>query len=123
MLRFPKRLHRRFPVTILSTVRAFLVVEFYPLVSVPLQFFNRFVQLLSERYLVKLIQNSFVKPLTDAVCLRMLHSRSRVVNVLNREIHLVLAPVRGFRNTPSLCRSESATAERLPPQRTAQLCH
>ena len=48
------------------------VVLFQPLIEIGLQLFDRFVELLSKRHPVKLIEHRLLKPLTDAISLEAL---------------------------------------------------
>jgi hypothetical protein len=68
------------------------VVLLEPDVEVLLKFFERFVDFLSERDLVELMKDRFVKPLADAVCLRALRFRLCVVDVSWCQVELVLVP-------------------------------
>ena len=57
------------------------VVLFQPLIEIGLQLFDRFVELLSKRHPVKLIEHGLMKPLTDPIGLRTLSLGARVIDV------------------------------------------
>ncbi len=61
-----------------------------PLIQIGLQLFDRLVNLLSERNLLKLLWNRFVKAFADAVGLWASRFRLRVVDVLHRHVELIL---------------------------------
>ena len=60
-----------------------------PCIGVGLQFFQILIQLLSKGNLVELVEDGFVKPLADAVCLRRPGFCAGVIDVLDREVKLV----------------------------------
>ena len=52
------------------------------------------VQLFAERDPIKLVEQSFVEALTNAIGLRALGLGARVVDVFDRKIELIFAPLR-----------------------------
>ncbi len=51
-------------------MRALVIVMVKPFVQIDLQRINAVIEFLAERDLVKFLQDRFVEPLADAVCLR-----------------------------------------------------
>lgn len=72
---------------------SFGVVTVYPCVQTSLELLQRLIQLSPEGNLIKLIQNRFVEPLTDAICLRMTRLDFCVLNTVHAEIKQTLKPV------------------------------
>ena len=66
------------------------VVAIYPYIQVGLKLLQRLIQLSPEDNLIKLIQNSFVESLTDAICLRMTRFGLRVLNAIHAEIKFII---------------------------------
>jgi hypothetical protein len=71
-----------------------LVVVANPVIQISLQFLQRGVQLVPEGHPVKLIQNRFVEALVDAVCLRVKRLGFGVINVVERQVQLVIMRLR-----------------------------
>ena len=69
---------------------SFIVVVRQPLVQIFLQLLQRLVQLFAEGHLIKLVQDRLMKPLADAVGLRRHRFGFRVVDIINRQIKLVI---------------------------------
>jgi hypothetical protein len=69
-----------------------LIVFLDPGIQIGLQLVNRTIHLLAERDTVEFVEHGLVKALADAVGLRALGLGARVIDVLNREIELVLVP-------------------------------
>ena len=63
-------------------------------IKIGLQLLDRRVHLLAERHPVQLIERGLMEALTDAVGLRALGLGAGVIDVLDREIKLVLVPLR-----------------------------
>ena len=63
-------------------MRSLFVVELEPLIQIGLQLFDRFVELLSKRHPVKLIEHGLMKPLTDPIGLRTLCFGARMIDIL-----------------------------------------
>jgi hypothetical protein len=63
-------LHGRTAFTDFALMSAFIVVVIDPLVQIDLQLLDGFMELPAECHLIKLLQDSLVEPLTDAVGLR-----------------------------------------------------
>ena len=70
------------------------VVKLYPLVQVRLQLVDRLIEFLPKGYPVELIEHRLVKPLTDPVGLRTLCLGARMIDVLQRQIQLILVMLR-----------------------------
>lgn len=70
--------------------------------SSSLKFFQRLIQLSSEGNLIKLIQNSFMKPLTDTICLRMTRFGLCMLNAIHAEIEFIIM---GLNPAAVLCAS------------------
>ena len=62
-------LHGRSSFTDFALMGAFIVVVIDPKVEIDLQLLDGFINLLSERHVIELLENGLVEPLTDAVCL------------------------------------------------------
>jgi hypothetical protein len=75
---------------VLSALRSLFVVVLYPQVQIGLKLLQCFVNLLSERDLIKLLKHGLVESLTDAVCLRASRFRFGVVDIFDCQIELVL---------------------------------
>ena len=69
-----------------------LIVFLDPGIQIDLQLVDRTIHLLAERDTVEFVEHGLVKTLTDAVGLRALGLGARVIDVLDREIELVLVP-------------------------------
>src|SRR6516164_11713858 len=67
-----------------------LIVFLDPGIQIDLQLVNRTIHLLPECDTVESVEHGLVEALTDAVGLRALGLGARVIDVLNREIELVL---------------------------------
>jgi len=65
-----------------------------PSIQVSLQFFNRQVNLAGECHLVEFLQDNPVKPLTDALGLRIVVFDPGVFNVVQRQIEQVVMVLR-----------------------------
>jgi hypothetical protein len=63
-----------------------------PCIQVGLQLVDRTVHLFAERHTIEFVEHGLVEPFTDAVGLRALGLGARVIDVLDREIELVLVP-------------------------------
>ncbi len=62
---------------------SFGVVVLQPFIQISLQRFDAFVELLAERDLVELLQDRFMKPLADTVCLRRFHLGLCVIYIVD----------------------------------------
>jgi len=71
-------------------MRAFIIVVFQPFVQISLQLFYRPVDFPAQRRLIKLLQYGLVEPLADTIGLRVAHLSSRVLNVIDRQIQLII---------------------------------
>lgn len=71
-------------------MRTFRIVMPHPFVNISLKFLDSLIQLLSECNLIKLVENSFVKPLADTVRLRRTRLCFGVVNIFDRQVKLIL---------------------------------
>lgn len=71
-------------------MRALFVVVGDPFIQVGLQLFDAAIDLTPERDLVELLQNRFVEALADAVGLRMPDLGLRVLDVVQRQIELII---------------------------------
>ena len=85
---------RRPPFATFSLVPSPVVVLIEPLVEVPLELLDRLIDLLAERHAIELIEHRFVEAFADAVRLRALYFRLRVLDVVESEVELVLMPFR-----------------------------
>ena len=61
---------------------SFFFVLFQPLIEVCLQLVDGLVQFLPKRYPIELVEDGFVKPLTDPIGLGTLCLGARVVDIL-----------------------------------------
>src|SRR6266536_729787 len=73
-------------------MRSRFIVLAQPNVKVCLQLVERVVHLLAERHSIELVERSLVEAFADAVGLRALSLGARMIDVLDREIELVLVP-------------------------------
>ena len=71
-------------------MRTVVVVVIQPVIQVRLDLLDRSVDLPAKRDLIKLLQYRFVEPLADSVRLRVAHLGFRVLDVVEREIELVI---------------------------------
>ena len=72
-----------------------LIVEVVdPCMQIGLQFFQAEIQLLSERDLVELLQDGFMKSFADVVCLWMAHFGFGVFNVIECQVEWVVMRLR-----------------------------
>ena len=71
-----------------------LVVFADPHIKIGLQLVNGTVHLFAEGDAVKLIEHGLMEALADTVGLRALRLGARVIDVLDREIELILVPLR-----------------------------
>src|SRR5262249_23826463 len=69
-----------------------LIVFFDPRVQIRLQLVGRTIDLFAERNTIELVEHGLVQAFTDAIRLRALGLGARVIDVLDREIKLVLVP-------------------------------
>src|SRR5512132_1548558 len=86
-------LHRRLAVTPSALVGADLVVLAEPFVQVGLQLGDRPVELLAKGNAVELVQHGLVEALADPIRLRALGLGPTVVDILDRQVELVLVPL------------------------------
>ena len=70
-----------------------LVVFADPHIKIGLQLVTGTVHLFAERDAIKLIEHGLVEALADTVGLRALRLGARVIDVLDREIELILVPL------------------------------
>ena len=75
-------------------MRPLLIVVLQPCIQVRLEFLRRAIDLLAEGHAVELIQHGFVEPFTDPVGLGMPRLGACVIDVLHREIELILMALR-----------------------------
>src|SRR6266498_2457701 len=75
-----------------ALMRSRFIVLAQPNVKVCLQLVERVVHLLAERHSIELVERSLVEAFADAVGLRALSLGTRMIDVLDREIELVLVP-------------------------------
>src|SRR5437764_8355800 len=73
-------------------MRSRFIVLPQPGVKIDLQLLERAVHFLAKRHSIELVERSLVKAFADAVGLRALGLGARVIDVLHREIELVLVP-------------------------------
>ena len=66
-----------------------LIIFLNPGIQVGLQLVDRTIRLLAERDTVELVEDGFVKALTDAVGLWALRLGARMIDVLDGEIKLI----------------------------------
>jgi hypothetical protein len=71
-----------------------LIVFLDPRIQIGLQLVDRTTHLLAEGDTVELVEHGFVEALADAVGLRALSLGTRMIDVLDREIELILVPLR-----------------------------
>lgn len=90
LLCIQERLQRRFPIAVLAAVGPFSVVVLDPLVHVSLQLIETGVELLAKGDPIKLLEDSAMKAFADAVSLRRLGFRLRVIDILHGQVQLVL---------------------------------
>ena len=69
---------------------SFIVVVRQPLVQIFLQLLQRLVQLFAEGHLIKLVQDRLMEPLADPIRLRRHRFGFRVIDIINRQIELVI---------------------------------
>ena len=70
-----------------------LIVLVNPDIEIGLQLVDETIHLFAERDTVKLIEHGLVEALADTVGLRALGLSARVIDVLDREIELILVPL------------------------------
>src|SRR6266516_7118795 len=106
-------------------MRSRFIVLAQPNVKVCLQLVERVVHLLAERHSIELVERSLVEAFADAVGLRALSLGARMIDVLDREIELVLVP---FGIAAELAaavgehaQQRSASARALPTSNTPSL--
>ena len=85
-------MHRRFAKAPASLMWPLLIVLADPQIEIGLQLVDRTIHLFTERDTVELVEHRSVEAFADAVGLRALGLGARVIDVLNREIELVLVP-------------------------------
>ena len=71
-----------------------LVVFGDPRIKVGLQLVDRTIHLLAEGDTVEFVENGFVEAFADAIGLRALGLRARVIDILDREVEFILVPLR-----------------------------
>ncbi len=71
-------------------MRPFIVIVTQPDIKICLQGFHAVIDFLPECYLVELLKNGLVEPLTDTICLWMPGLCLGVVNVIYCQIELVI---------------------------------
>ena len=67
-----------------------IIVVTEPFVQILLQIIHVLVELFPECNLIKLLQDRLVEPLADAVCLRRFDLGPGVINVVQRQVKLVI---------------------------------
>jgi hypothetical protein len=87
-------LHRRLAKAPSSLMWPLLIIYLNPTIEIGLQLFNGTVHLFAERDTVKFVEHGFVEALTDTVGLRALGLCPGVINILDREVELILVPLR-----------------------------
>src|SRR5262245_37648822 len=70
-----------------------LIVFAHPQIEVGLQLLDRTIHLLAERNTVEFVEHGLVEALADAVGLWALGLGSRMIDVLDRKIELILVPL------------------------------
>ena len=70
------------------------VVLFEPLIEIGLQLVDGLVKLLSKRHSVKLIEHGLMKSLADPIGLRTFGLGTRVIDILQGQVQLVLVMLR-----------------------------
>src|SRR5437588_3069021 len=88
--RVKKGLHRGLAEAPAALVRPLLVVVDEPGIEIGLQFLDRAIDLFAERHPVELVEQRAMEALTDAVGLRALGLGAAVIDVLDRQVELVL---------------------------------
>src|SRR5262245_20638440 len=83
-------LHRRLAVAPSALMRTRVVVFGEPSIEIDLQLLDPAVEPFAERHSVELVEQRLVETLADTICLRAPRLSARVVNVLHREVELVL---------------------------------
>jgi hypothetical protein len=85
-------------------MRTVFVVLFQPVIDIMLQFIKRRVNIFPEGDLIKLIQDSSLKPLAVPISLRRSGLRLCVIDILYKKIELVLVmfPI-GAELCPTIC--------------------
>src|SRR5262245_1986319 len=91
--RIEERLHRGFPEAPTALMRSRLIVFAHPPIEVGLQLVDRTIHLLAKRDTIEFVEHSFVEALADAVGLWALGLGARMIDVLDREIELILVPL------------------------------
>src|SRR6185503_11754152 len=87
---FSESLPRRLPIAIPSTMRTLLIVPLERMIQILLQFFQRVIDLLAESDCVELLLERPIEAFTDAVSLWMARLGLAVINILQRQVELVL---------------------------------
>ena len=87
-------MHWGAPTAHLALVSARVVVIRHPIIQIDLQLFNGLVNLAPECYLVELLQDSLVEAFADAVGLWMVDFGSGMLNVVQRQVELVIVVLR-----------------------------
>jgi hypothetical protein len=99
-----------------------LVVLLQPTIQVSLQFLQCPIDLLPERDTIEFMEHSLMEPFADPVGLRMPGLRSRVIDILDRQIEFILMALwRAAVLGSSICQPD--LAESRTPRRTAAPDH
>ena len=75
-------------------MRPRLIVFRDPAIQIGLQLVDRTIHLLSEGDTVELVEHSLVEAFADAVGLRALGFRARMIDILDREVEFVFVSLR-----------------------------
>src|SRR5436305_6531954 len=90
MFRIQEGVERRFSVTVPAGMGTLLIVLAQPVIEVRLQLIQVAIKLLTEGRAVELFLHRAVEAFADAVGLRRLGLRPRMIDILHRQIELVL---------------------------------
>lgn len=92
-----ERLHRRLSVAVLSGVCALGIVSFHPSIHVRREFFNRVIQLAPEGTRVEVVLDRLMGALADAIRLRALGLRTRMLDALQIQVEARTRVSRDYR--------------------------
>ena len=91
---FDHGLERRSSATHFTLMGALRVVVMEPMIQIHLQLFDAFIQVFSERDLIKLLQDGLVEPFANAVGLRMFDLGLGMIDIIDGHEELVIMFVR-----------------------------
>src|SRR5688500_15095536 len=74
----------------LASVGTLAIILLHPLIQISLQLFQGVVKLLAKSHRIKLILNGAMETLADTIGLRMARFGLGMVDILNRQVQLIL---------------------------------